>query len=622
MSFQQENKENMEEFMLKRKDIMERLTEPFQLTEKLIVTFELQDYIGDLSHFWKIFQITNSFCAHCMSNYPKLKFIQEKTKQRRSISTLIADSSNKTHGVGISLLNCFGEYEKNCNATTTCDVLHTLKGSIEEIINLLENIDGIDHEMITEIQQEVLQKGDVSILSGGHTRLFLLNYQKWIPQLSNLLKENSDISQRRKQIYERFEYGKDNLEWILFLMSLISKMAYRSEYNKKPYEVAFIETLTCLLYISLKSRYGDEFMTKHFHGLLIHFPQDFERTFQRLCSCERGEFLISILKRVSLTESNRSQDNALLAMVLSVTAHLERLLSGEKDNYVDNSKMFDNIDISDCNFVISGNVLKSKYLPELEWFLEYLKSKKLDEYVKVERNQQKIITSIEFCFSNEWEFCSLDCNSLIYDSARAPIVDAAENNSNREKCQCGKPCNQNCTSNIVKHCNKCCHIQQYQDSSNRKDCKAHRISKKEFVEKYLVSESEGMKAINSKKAKERKIKDQLNEIAVRLKSELEKEEESTHKRRKNDESFQKRKKSKKENSILDVNNSKSNDLIVNNLISSQNHTQTTNSTQLTLSADTEINSQPNFSQSQHQESQIIDTGTTKNTSSRRKGRRK
>jgi len=354
LSFMSEKTENMNSFMCKRKEIMERLSTPFVIKD-LTINFKLTHYIGDLSHLWKVFLISMSHCAHCVEEYSPKNLLKAKQSKRRSVSNLILGEIFSKYGMEHKLSLYFSNFERNSNSKTCCDILHSIKGSIEHLQTLLEEFDGIDHQLFVELQSDILQKGDVSLLSGGLTRLFLLKYEKWLPMLSDKLKEQSTSSKRRHQISQRFEHGKGNLEWILFLLSLICKMVYRSDSSKSPHEIAFMECVTTLLYMSLHSRYGDAFLNKHLHGVIVHFPQDFATVFQRMASCERGEFMISVLKRVALTESNRSQPNALTSMVLSLTANMQRLLDGEKDNFKDDNKMFSDIDVKECNFTLSGN---------------------------------------------------------------------------------------------------------------------------------------------------------------------------------------------------------------------------------------------------------------------------
>ena len=100
----------------------------------------------------------------------------------------------------------------------------------------------------------------------------------------------------------------------------------------------------------------------------MHLPQDFAKLSQRRASCERGEYLLSVLKRVSENESNRTQRNALLAMVLSLEGNIERLLNGEDEpGFKDFSKQFNSIPIRECNFRLDTSTFREDLLHEIEW---------------------------------------------------------------------------------------------------------------------------------------------------------------------------------------------------------------------------------------------------------------
>jgi len=76
----------------------------------------------------------------------------------------------------------------------------------------------------------------------------------------------------------------------------------------------------------------------------------------------------------------------LTCMVLSLTASMQRLLDGEAYTYVDDKKMFSDIDINECNFTLSGSILTSKFAGDLEWFAEeYLTQKELGNFINVNR---------------------------------------------------------------------------------------------------------------------------------------------------------------------------------------------------------------------------------------------
>ena len=274
-----------------------------------------------------------------------------------------------------------------------------------------------------------------------------------------------------------------------------------------------METITTLLYIALKSRYGETFMNKHFHGIILHFPQDFASVFQRMASCERGEFLISVAKKVALCESNCTQPNALTNMVLSLTASIQRLLDGETDTYVDDKKMFADIDIKECNFTLSGSILNSKFAQDLIWFSEcYLVEKELDQFVTITRTDN-VLTEIKFLFSDTWNECKLDSDKLVYNSQKSPVVIAAEKVKNKTKCTCGSRAHRQCNSDLVSLC-------QHSDPNKTVTYLApnHTISADKFLQKNQekVGTGDGMLPIAGKRAHKAKKNIELASIINRM----------------------------------------------------------------------------------------------------------
>jgi len=168
LSFMAENTENMNYFMSKRKEMMERLALPFKIGE-LTIHFNLSHYIGDLSHLWKMFLINMTHCAHCVQHYHASKdFLKGKLSKRRSVSNLILSEIFKREGLDKKSLSLhFSDFERKCNTKTVCDILHSLKGAIKHLQTLMEQFDGIDHQIMVDLQLDILNKGDVSLLSGG-----------------------------------------------------------------------------------------------------------------------------------------------------------------------------------------------------------------------------------------------------------------------------------------------------------------------------------------------------------------------------------------------------------------------------------------------------------------------
>ena len=71
-----------------------------------------------------------------------------------------------------------------------------------------------------------------------------------LPKLEELMEDNA-TTKRRKEIFERFQFTKGNLEWILFLLSLVCKMVYRSEEKKEQHEIVFLEVVTMCIYLKI-----------------------------------------------------------------------------------------------------------------------------------------------------------------------------------------------------------------------------------------------------------------------------------------------------------------------------------------------------------------------------------
>ena len=185
------------------------------------------------------------------------------------------------------------------NTKTISYVLHTSKGSFLHYEDLLTNFDGVPEAVLEEIKSEFLKRSNVATLSGGLTRKFFTSFNEWIDEI---LPKWKDCKNNVKQ-QEFFEKSLSNLKWILLLTSEITRIVYSSSITRDIKIYNYLYVLTSLLYIAGTDRWGMFFFSKYIHCLLIHLPQDYINVIQRITSCERGEYLLSIIKRIVKTNS-------------------------------------------------------------------------------------------------------------------------------------------------------------------------------------------------------------------------------------------------------------------------------------------------------------------------------
>ncbi|KAL9648006.1 hypothetical protein ABK040_012307 [Willaertia magna] len=500
MSFVKETKLGLSFFLKYRNNILDRLLLPLKINN-LVFNFNLLFNIGDLSLIWKLFGLNSQFCGHCEEKVVDSFPLTHKLSKRRNIENNIENFSKSEAGCQFEVK--FSELEKRSNTATIVDILHTTKGVFETVESLFIDID------------ENLNRQDISIVNGGVTRKFFINYNSWFSKLIENL-ESLAITKKSNFIekVKVFKENSKNTELLLFLLSELTKVLYSSSLYKKESIYFYLEFITTFIYIIIRRRYGVFGMNKHFHNLICHTPQDYCKINQRFCSCERGEYLLSLLKRVSLTESNRSKCNALERMCLTIVADFERMLSGDKNSI---TRSFEDYEISINNFTITNYNNDDS---DLNWFKD-----KYISFIGSENIIQQNNTTLQFIFDKSVPNLTIDftvTNVVINEKTKE------KSESKSVRCnECGKVANIKCNKSENFLCKFCCNLVTFLKMGSKTcNVKSHNLEADEFLKCYgFKSNTISTNVSPSCKKKRRKL-EQIKKLkeAVEVAKEIAEEE--------------------------------------------------------------------------------------------------
>ncbi len=517
-----ETKESTEEYMNFRHEQFRRLEERFVICDGLFISFRTTLFIGDLSFLLKSLSIHQQFCGHCVLK-SFVDFMKAKQANRRTTTQMITDGGKQENGQqkapNFSIVDN--------DARTICDVLHSLKGTYETLEVLLVEYDGVPQDIFDDIKCDVLGRNSIELLSGGQSRLFFVQYENWLPKLQQRLSSMSigdQASSRLGQVVTRFQKTVDNLEWVLFTLSEISRLVYMDEECKQKSSFAltiYLEVITFVFAMSLNERYGTGWLNKHTHGVTIHFCQDFALFSQRTANCERGEYLFSVFKRIALIESNRHPDNILLRLTLGYLGIYARLMDDTDSCNYTFSQIQKKVGTREAkNLKISLSTLNdSRCSTEWLWFINvYLKERLCEDYDSVVSKdlEQNVLV---ITFHREWSFSTLNENGIMIDQEVANSVQV-ERKETKSCPDCGCSSHSACSLQQTARCKFCCLVHRFQcdiDDSIKCGASSHNMSMNDFVDFYHKNRKVStISAATSKGRKKEEKQKKVDEIKNKL----------------------------------------------------------------------------------------------------------